>query len=235
MTLFSPRLLVTLVGLTSWGCAEDLCADREPAFQVDISLGNGIQAARITRMNAEVSAAGLKKAVALNVDRIRTTGRASFDVTVGPAGQQGFEAVVRVDAMDAGGLLLARAAIAFRGSPDACNLVGMTLQRAPGLDSGPRDGGVDLAPATDSKITPKVDLPRPDINAPCGPNGSSCLWGLGTCFNGTCCTGCWDNGFLGVTCQPGNTGKFCGLGGSICFPCNPLFKCDKGKCVPAFP
>ena len=234
-------LQLALAGLCTWGCAEDLCKSHTPAFQVDLTLGPGVDANRVHKLTADLSAAKLRKVTTLDVSRIRATGKASFDVTVGPAGDQGFEAVVRVEATDTSGGVVARAGLSFKGSPDACNLIALTLSPPPGSDGGPPDDvGPDLGPGKDGPIRPQddlcpEDLPLPDANTYCFKDGASCMGGKGTCYKGKCCTGCWTNGPLVISCQPGTTPQHCGLGGSICVQCIALHKCLMGLCVPAWP
>lgn len=58
------------------------------------------------------------------------------------------------------------------------------------------------------------------------PDGTACTGG-GTCRAGACCTGCWD----GMQCQPGDTARLCGVGGSGCFDCPcPANECSAGIC-----
>ena len=39
----------------------------------------------------------------------------------------------------------------------------------------------------------------------------------GRCYQGGCCTGCWDDN--SYTCEPGNTNQACGHNGVVCFQC----------------
>jgi hypothetical protein len=55
--------------------------------------------------------------------------------------------------------------------------------------------------------------------------GTLCANNTGKCYNGTCCTGCWD----GTTCQTGNTSQACGTGGDTCANCGTGL-CVAGKC-----
>lgn len=230
-------LALALACLWSSGCAEDLCKSREPAFQVDLILSPRINAAGLHRLTADVSAAGLRKAVPLAVTPLKTTRRASFDVTVGPAGARGFEAEVRVEATDARARVVARGGLKFKGSADACNLISLALGPPPSSDGG---AGPDFTPTNDGKAPPQhdlvaVDLPLPDANTLCGKDGTSCKEGHGTCYKGKCCTGCWTGGFKGFICMPGNTEQQCGLGGGICATCLPFIKCKNGVCIPPSP
>lgn len=230
-----PLLWLALAG----ACADDLCLSSEPAFQVDLTLASGVDASRIEQLIADVSAAGQRKVAALQVGPLRANRAASFDVFVGPAGAGGFTADVRVEARGKGGAVLARANVRFSGSGDACNIIDMVLAAPSTPDAGPP---VDLPPAPDGPVRPKPDLrPRPDQPWPdtaspfCLKDGASCMGGMGTCYKGKCCTGCWDKGFIGVTCQPGTSGLLCGRGGSICAACPPLSICKSGICVPMLP
>lgn len=62
------------------------------------------------------------------------------------------------------------------------------------------------------------------------PDGISCP--NGRCYNGTCCTGCWDGG----SCRGGISGQYCGSKGVTCATCqtsNPCktATCNNGNCV----
>jgi hypothetical protein len=56
------------------------------------------------------------------------------------------------------------------------------------------------------------------------PDGASCPGG--TCYNTSCCTGCWD----WSTCQPGTAEKLCGRGGDICQNCTAQTHCINRSC-----
>jgi len=223
------------------GCAGDICKSHEPAFQVDLILAPAVDASSLHTLTADVSAAGQRKVVPLSVSRLKSTGRASFDVTVGSAATMGFEAEVRVEARDRGGRVVARSGLKFSGTADACNLISLTLAPLTELDSGPPvDTRPDLAshkdgPVKPLDVLPPGDLSLPDLHAVCVKDGAACLGGKGTCYKGFCCTGCWSTGPWGVTCHPGTTLQNCGLGGSLCVPCLALHGCKNGMCVPLFP
>ena len=232
-------LLAVALTASVWGCAPDLCTQRDAAFQVDLSLDPAVASSLLHRLTADVSAAGTRKKVSLNVSRIKAAGEASFDVTVGPAGDGGFDAVVRVEATDIKGFVLARASLQFKGSGDACNRIALTLRPLTLVDSRPGHAGPDQPLVKDGPKKPNdlsPDVLQPDANTHCGKDGTSCMGGKGTCYKGVCCTGCWANyPLIGIICQPGTTAQHCGLGGSVCVQCVTLFKCHAGACVPAFP
>ncbi|MCK5800740.1 MAG: hypothetical protein KAI47_26315 [Deltaproteobacteria bacterium] len=57
-------------------------------------------------------------------------------------------------------------------------------------------------------------------------NETNCSGGM--CFNGSCCTGCWD----GSTCMKGITKFACGIEGKSCQTCEKLEICASGSCSP---
>lgn len=246
------RLLLLLPALLACACAPDLCESHEPAFQVDLTLGEEVNATQINRLVAQVSAAGQKKTVTLDIDKIRANRRASFYVAVGPAGASGFNGEVSVEARDALSRILGSGKVTFSGSGDSCNRFGMTLRHTPLPDGGPPpdlkpppppDASVDQAPPPPDTLPPDKAPPPPDTTQPkpdkpkptCGKNGASCNGGKGVCVNGACCTGCWTQVLITFSCKTGNTAKHCGEGGKKCAACLPLHKCYKGICVPGWP
>ncbi len=61
------------------------------------------------------------------------------------------------------------------------------------------------------------------------PTLTSCFSGLGKCYGGTCCTGCYDKS--GGVCRPGTSVYACAKGGGDCKVCNnPTNVCQVATC-----
>jgi hypothetical protein len=67
-----------------------------------------------------------------------------------------------------------------------------------------------------------------DTCVPVNVNGAGCGPGLGTgtCYDGSCCEGCWD----GDTCESGTAAAACGVKGAVCQVC-PTRPCQIPVCA----
>jgi hypothetical protein len=61
------------------------------------------------------------------------------------------------------------------------------------------------------------------------PDGTVC--GGGRCYNGQCCSGCWDA--TSNTCQSGKDVAACGVAGGICSDCSSNKTCIQDSCTMA--
>jgi alpha-tubulin suppressor-like RCC1 family protein len=83
------------------------------------------------------------------------------------------------------------------------------------------DAGPDADASTDTAVDSIVTDVSPD--APCTGEGTPCAGG--TCYGGSCCTGCWD----GAACLGGDANAACGSGGADCIACD--CECAAGACT----
>jgi len=60
------------------------------------------------------------------------------------------------------------------------------------------------------------------------PDGIACP--NGRCYNGMCCTGCWD----GATCRGGISGQYCGQKGVTCGTCQNSNPCKTATCTSGY-
>ena len=83
----------------------------------------------------------------------------------------------------------------------------------------------DGAPAPDAAValdgTSGGDAPDTCLGV---ADGLPCAGGL--CYDGTCCTGCWD----GSECEEGTDASACGRQGEACVTCSGACECDVAVC-----
>ena len=145
-------VVAALLPLPLVGCQEDLCKQGQPAFEVTLALGPGVDAAGVKSVRVAAVAAGLMGYKTFPINNELADRETSVDFVVGSAGEGGFSAEIGAAAQDAKGAILASAARTFAATGDACNFFHMTL-RVPGtMDAGPADGSTIVdAPQTDAK------------------------------------------------------------------------------------
>ncbi len=125
----SSLLWLALSASLTAGCAKELCRSAAPSFEVTVRLASGT--AGIASLHVEVEAAGLKQQKTLTVGTLLEDRVTTFAVDLAPGkGTAGFEAVVRVQAIDADGNVIARSKAEFPASGDACNFFELTLDRS---------------------------------------------------------------------------------------------------------
>ena len=168
------------------GCKPDLCQGEAPAFQLTVSLGDKLTAARVQRLLLDLEVVGRKKQLDLTVDQEMVDGSTSVVLQVGSAGSSGFAVKATVEAFDKGGRRLARDKGEFSASGDACNYFTVSLTGEGQLDSGATEAGApdmkadgprpdgpakdtalkDQAPAPDNVLPPKDQAPPADKPQP---------------------------------------------------------------------
>ncbi len=152
------------------GCADDLCEEHSPGFQVDLTLSSAALAVQVQRLSVDLFVAGLQKQIALDPQVLKATGSTSFSVVVGEAGGAGFRAEISVEVLDPTGARLLFKRQDFDGSGDACNFFSMNLDPGPTDDQHvpppPSDAGADAG--ADAVVDTRTD-------GPCAPQTCAAL------------------------------------------------------------
>ncbi len=157
---YLASLLLTVGVMLIIGCADDLCQEHPPGFQVDLTLSSAALAVQVQRLSVDLFVAGLQKQITLDPQVLKATGSTSFSVVVGDAGGAGFRAEISVEVLDSTGARLLLKRQDFNGSGDACNFFSMDL------DPGPTDDQRIAPPPSDSGVDTAGDI---SIDGPCVP------------------------------------------------------------------
>lgn len=173
-TLLGPRcyLWSTLAGVCLLliaqvsGCTEDLCRGQAPAFQLDLTMGSGVDVTEVKKVKVWASVGNTQREDVFDVAGLLDDGRTSISVEVkGEEASAGFETTVQAAALDKYNLPMVQARQTFSGTGDACNFFQMTLAREGPADAGPPDTDSDMS----STCSPMADNGI-FLNAGCDPD-----------------------------------------------------------------
>ena len=84
--------------------------------------------------------------------------------------------------------------------------------------------GVNCTTCSTTNQCRSADCSTGGCNISYRPNGTICTGGL--CYNGNCCTGCWN----GTACDTTPDNSSCGTGGALCGTCSTPDFCKSASC-----